>query len=113
MNKFLGEFEEVWVDDDLYDDLYEVDLTGVIFGSNGPEFNVLDRVRVKSVCLLGNNNLCGKEGYVIGYTYSGGFYYLIYFIDSITGHDGMGVDRVSYIPSGNGLWINVNILGRV
>ncbi len=103
MNKFLDEFDE-YLEEDL--NIPEIDLTGVVLGKGGPEFNLLDMVVIpmthNAYYLLDikGQRLNGKKGYIIDYD---GDNYLIYFIEKINGHNGC---KKNNIPNNQGWWLN-------
>ncbi len=102
------DFEEVWEEEP------PLDLTKIILGKDGPDFNVLDKVISKTIGKSFN-----KIGYVIDYypnkvTISGEVIissrtYLIYFIDDISNTSG----RYLNIPEGHGMWISSNKLKKI
>ncbi len=97
MNKFLNEFEEIWIDEPEL----EIDLSKVKFGKSGPNFNVLDKVIVNNFYKNVNN----KIGYIIDY-FDYDNTYLIYFIEKFLKLEETPVRCKKYnIPNGYTLWI--------
>ncbi len=100
----LEDFEEVLEEEPEKQEL-EINLTGVQLGRGGPDFNVLDKVKVFSII---NKKLNHSIGYIIDHYIFGKYhYYLIYFINNIGGHD------MNNIPDGHGLWVPAKNLRKV
>ncbi len=101
------DFEEIWEEEkDL-----EVDLTGVNLGNRGPKFDLLDKVIVVNNNIIKDykhNLLKNKVGYVIDHE---GAYYLIYFVNKISGHDG---NRSKHnIPNHQGWWLFSGFIKKI
>ncbi len=82
MNRFLNEFEEIWLDEPEI----EIYLTGVKLGKGGPEFNLLDKVIVNNFHNDFYKNINNKIGYIIDY-FDYDNTYLIYFIEKVSERD--------------------------
>ncbi len=111
--KFEDDFEETWIDDESS---LEIDISNVKLGKDGPEFKVLDKVKVivdiyADYSYAPKINLYNKIGYVIDCNTNNE--YLIYFIENVNGHDGNNVIKKYSIPFGHGWWINSYNLKKI
>ncbi len=100
------DFDETWIDDESS---LEIDISNIKLGKDGPEFNVLDKVKVFSADYILNHEI----GYIINYNYSYAVdldLYLIYFINYVGEHDGR---HCCNIPDGHGLWVPAKNLKKV